>query len=803
MTHLLQDLRVGWRSLWRNPGFAWVVVIIMGLGIGANTMVFNLVNGFLLRSWPYVDAAKNVLVRGTRPKQNQNDLVISYQDLLDIQRRSKSFAQIGGYTETQAYLTLGAEPERFGATMITPRFFSVYAATPIRGREFLPEEGEKSRALTVVMISHRIWTERMQSDPAVIGKTLKMNGRVRTIIGVAPPGFRYPETSDFFVPAYADPEDTRDRRWLHAVARLRDGVSFKQANAEAAAIGADLARAYPDADRGTGLRLVREREGDVDTLIPMLALMMTAVVFVLLIVCANVANLMLARGAGRQREIALRFALGATRGRVIRQLLTESLILSMLGGALGLLLAIWARDLMLSSITEELPFWMKFDTDPNMVLFMLGVSVLAAVLSGLTPALQTSQVDVHEALKDGGQHGSTGRGRNRLRATLVVAEISLALVLLAGAGLMVRSFLHLAEQRSAIKPDGVLTATFTMPVAVYPGNQAKMQFMDRVMPAIAALPGVRAVSSTQDLPLGRSTWSSWVWIDGDPVGPDAPRRAVFLGIVRPDYFRALGIPMRSGRDFTLRDDTLAAKVAIVSETAARTLWPGKDAVGQRFKWGPTDTTGWTTVVGVVGDVMQSIRNQRPPAQFYVPHMQETHQSVTLVVKHDGDPGPLAAAIRRTLKAQDPDMPLYDVQTMNEAIRHGLWENRIWLTLMTTFAILALVIAAIGIYGVMAYSVAQRTQEIGIRMALGAARADVLRMIVGQAMRLTLIGIGIGLAGAFAVTRLMASMLFGVSPSDPPTFVGVTVILALSSVVAAWLPADRATRVDPMVALRSE
>jgi len=804
MSSFWQDLRVGWRSLSRTPDFAFVVVLILGLGIGANTVIFNIANAFLFRPWPYMDFSRNAVIAGVEPRQNEKSLELSYPDLNDLRRRTKSFERLAGYAETMAYMTLGKEPERFAATWITPGLLSVYAATPVLGREFLPEEEEKAQALTVIIIGHRIWKERFDSDPKVIGRTVRMNGRVREIVGVAPPEFRFPETADFFIPTYFEPgEDSRSQRYLDVVGRLAPGVSFAQANAEVAAIGADLAREYPKTNQGTGLRVASYREVAAEDVGPMLAVMMAAVGFVLLIVCANVANLLLARGAGRQREIALRFALGATRARIVRQLLTESLILAVLGGGVGLLLAVWGRDLILGSIPVELPFWMKFDTDPNTVVFMLGVSVLAAVLFGLAPALQTSQVDVHEALKEGGHHGMAGRGRSRLRGALVVAEISLALVLLAGAGLMIRSFVRLAEQRTAVRAEGVLTAAFTMPVAVYPDNAAKLAFMDRVMPALAALPGVRSLSTVQVLPLARNAWSRGLWLEGDPVGSEAPRRLAYWSVARPEYFRTLGIPIRSGRDFTARDDTSAIGVAIVSETAARTLWPGRDALGRRFKWAHDDTTGWKTVVGVVGDVTQHIDGKRPPAHVYVPHAQEPLQTVTLVVRHDGDPAPLSAAMRRVVQAQDPDMPLYDVRTMEESIRRALWENRIWVSLMTVFAVLALLIAATGIYGVMSYSVAQRTQEIGIRMALGAAREDVLRLVVGHALRLTVLGVGIGLAGAYAVTRLMASILFGVSATDPPTFIGVTVILGLSAVIAAWLPAERATRLDPMAALRAE
>jgi putative ABC transport system permease protein len=804
MGTLLQDFRVGWRSLWRTPAFAVVVVLVLGLGIGANTMIFNIVNTFLVRPWPYVDFRANVLVYGVDPRQDDNQLELSYPDFADLQRRAKSFERLAAWTESRAYLTLGAEPERFAATMVTPGLFSVYGATPVLGREFLAEEQEEGRALSVIMISHRIWTERFESDPDVVGRTIKMNGRVREIVGVAPPEFRFPEVADFFIPIWIDPtENPRDARWLDVAGRLKPGVTIAEAGAEIAALGADLAREYPDANRGTTLRVASYRQFAAEDMGPILAVLMAAVGFVLLIVCANVANLMLVRGAGRRREIALRYALGATRGRVVRQLLTESLILSMLGGALGLLIAMWGRDLVLGTIPIELPFWMQFDTDPNTVLFMAGVSLLAAMLSGLTPALQTSQVDVNEALKEGGHHGATGKGRNRLRGALVVAEISLALVLLAGAGLMIRSFVHMTGQRHALRTDGLVLASFTMPIAVYPGPAARLAFMERTLPQIAALPGVQEMSATQVLPLGQDAWGRFVWLEGDDPGPDAPRRHAFLGVVRPDYFRVMGIPMRSGRDFTLSDDTLATDVVIVSETAARTFWPDEDAIGRRLKWSADDTTGWKTVIGVVGDIAQRVDGKRPPVHVYVPHTQEPMQTMTMVVRHEGDVAALATAMRRVVQSQDADMPVYEVSTMTEWARQGLWEERIYVSLMSVFAGLALVIAAIGIYGVMAYSVAQRTQEIGIRMALGAARADVLRLVVGQAMRLTVLGVGIGLAGAYAVTRMMASLLVGVSAGDPPTFIGVTVILAFSSILAAWIPAERATRVDPMVALRTE
>jgi putative ABC transport system permease protein len=803
---LLQDFRVAWRSLARTPGFTLVVIVVMALGIGANTMVFNIANAFLFRPLPWIDAQRNVLVWGRDVRHHRDHMEFSYANYDDLRRRATRFTTLGGYAEWSAYTTLGAEPERFVATLITPGFLSVFEARPRLGREFLPGEEVKARALTLVMVSERIWRERMGSDPRVIGRTLRVNGRVRTIVGVAPALFRFPETSDFFVPYPFDPaEEARDSRSLQVVGRLRPGVSIAVANAEVATIVADLAHRYPVENAGLAARVAPYREMVGQDMMAILALLSSAVAFVLLIACANVANLMLARGAGLRREIALRFALGATRAHIVRQRMAESVLLALAGGTLGLLLALWGRDLIVGSIPLELPFWMRFDTDPNLVLFMLGVSFLTALLAGLAPALQTSQVDVNEALKEGGAHGTAGRARSRLRSTLVVAEIALALVLLAGAGLMIRSFLHMTEEKTAVRSAGVLTAQLTMPIAVYPDADARRAFMDGLMPAVEGLPGVRDASAINILPLSHGSWTRSVTLEGEPTGPDAPVHVPYYAAARPGYFRTIGLARRAGRDFTLRDGKGAPLVAIVSETAARMFWPGRDPIGQRLKWGPEerDSSGFRTVVGVVADVRQTIRRPDVPAQVYVPHAQEPLQSVTLVLRHDGSPAALTSALRQLVHSRDADMPLYEVRTLDESIRQALWEQRIYAILMTVFALFALLIAGVGIYGVMAYSVAQRTQEIGIRMALGATRDQVIQLVVGQALRLTLIGVGLGLAGAYAVTRLMASLLFGVRAGDPPTFVGVTVLLALSSVLAAWVPAARATRVDPMVALRTE
>jgi putative ABC transport system permease protein len=807
MNGLLQDLRYGWRSLLRSPGFAFVVVGTLALGVGVNSLIFSLVNTMALRPLPHIREAglTRLALFDLRRGERYTD-ELSYPDLNDIRARARSFSAIAGFTESQAYLTLDREPEQFSSAFITSGLFRALGTAPALGREFEPSEEKDGNQWSTIMISHRIWKERLGGDPHVLGRTLKMNGRVRTIVGVAPPGMLYPETADFWIPLGFKPEeDKRNQQYIDVVARLKPGVSIEQANAEVKAISADLARLYPDTNKDHQIQAEAYRAGVIREMGPIMAVLMAAVVFVLLIACANIANLMLARGAGRMREIGLRFALGASRGRIVRQLLTESLLAAVIGGAIGIVLSQIGMDLVLSSIPQELPFWMNFGLDGRVIAYTAGVCVLAALIFGLAPALQVSSIDPHDALKEGGAQG--GRRGNRIRNGLVVAEVALSLVLLAGAGLMIRSFLHRMAESSRIDMRGVLTANVTLPIAVYKDDDARLAFYDALFPAIEGLPGVEVASAVQALPLGTNSWRTIVAREGVPAdfeeNPSTRPPYVFYGITRPRYFEALRIPLKAGRDFTTADRNGAGKVAIINETAARMLWKDKDPLGRRFKFGARDTSDWTTVVGVVGDVRQRIEDAEPSPHVFVPHMQSPVQTLTLLVRGTAPPGAMATAVRRLVQSRDPDLPLYRVKTMRQAAWEGLWEQRIYVWLMGVFATMALVIAAVGIYGVMAYSVSQRTQEIGIRMALGAASHDVVRMIVGQAMRLTVLGLGIGLAAAYGVTRLLASMLFGVSASDPPTFIGVAVILALSGIVAAWVPSWRATRVDPMVALRSE
>ncbi len=799
-----QDVRYAWRTLVKNPGFTIVVVLAMGLGIGVNASIYTIVRGVLLREPPFPAPDRLVSVETTSRKTGESEpFGCSYPDYLDFHDRARTLESLGAYTETTTYLTLGSEPERFNATFVTASLLPTLGIRPERGRLFLPEEAELGKQYTTMLLSHRVWKDRLNSDPGVIGRTFNVNGRQRTVIGVMPDHFNFPEIADFWLPmAYAANEDTRGAHYLDTVGRLKPGVTLAQANTEVAGIARQLAKDHPKTNDGIGavatdlhVKLVRH----VRTSMIML---LFAVMFVLLIACANVANLMLARASTRQREISVRVALGASRGRIARQLLTESVLVSLLGGVLGVFIAYWSNDLVLGSIPIELPYWMTFTIDGGVLAFTVAISVTAGLLAGLAPVVQGTRRNLFESLKEGGLQGGIGGGHHRLRNGLVVAEIALAMVLLVGSGLMIRSFLRLQEVHGAFDPQGVLTGSVTLPVAVYPRPADRIRFFEELLPRLRALPGVVDASAAAYVPLMRSMSTTGITREGHE--DDGPSRFPLtnFSFVMPDYFKTLRIRVRAGREFTAADGPTAQRVAVVNQSAAKLLWPGEDPLGKRFEFGADDTAGWCTVIGVVDDVRAHATNPRV-AQVFVPHAQSPGQTMNLLLRSSGDPAALAPFVRNILRARDPNLPFYDVRTLPEGIRQAMWEQRLYAWLMGAYSLIALVIAALGIYGVMAYRVAQRTQEIGIRMALGAPQSAVLRMVVGQGLRLTLLGLGLGLAGAFVVTRFMASLLFGVDPNDPPTFTGVALILGASALLASWLPAWRASRVDPMTALRHE
>ena len=806
MDTLLQDLRFAFRSLRRTPGFAFTVIGVMALGIGVNSLIYTVVRDILFADLPFHEPERMVAIQVVS-KRNANPFEMSLPDVRDVMARTHSLRGVSGWTGWNAFVAAGDEPQRFRATMASAGLPEALGVPPKLGRLFTPDECRQGPHFGPVVLSARVWREQFSADPHVLGRTLHMNGRVRTIVGVMPEGFRFPELSDFFVPLpMDDTSDTRASHYLDAVARLAPGVTLRRARAEIATLASELAKAYPITNAGTSLVLTEFREHLVGEIRPILVLLTLAVVFVLLIACANVANLMLARAAGRHREIGVRIALGATRGRLLRQMLTESLLLSLLGGGLGALLGEWGLRITVASIPEPLPYWMHFDLDPQVLLVVLGVSLLAGMAFGLAPAWHATSGDVLTPLREGTPGGGDSPNHRRLRSGLVVAEVSITVLLLIGSGLMVRSFLHQVDQRLSLRADRVLTGSVTLPVALYPSDTARVAFFHELRGSFAALPGVRSVGGVLNLHLGSSQWTMSVRREGvdAEIGPDSQNPSVGFNVITPGYLDAVGLQLLRGRDFTDGDVEGAPRVALVNQVAATALWPKQDPIGKRLRSGREPENGWTTIVGVVANVRQHARARgRDVGEMLIPHAQSGNQSLFWALRTDGNPGALAPVVRRALRNRDPNLAFADGRTLTEHVRIAIWQSRVYAQLMGVFSLVALIIAALGIHGVMAYTVAQRTREICIRMALGAARADVQRMIVGQALRLMLLGSGIGLALAYALTRFMQSQLFGIRPDDPPTFVGVTLILAVSSAVAAWLPTARAVRVDPVVALRHE
>lgn len=802
MDSWLHDIRTAARSLRRAPGFSMLVVVMMALGIGVNAMIYTVVQGILFHRQPFPEPERIVTIDSWQGREDDLD-ELSGPDYLDLRERARSVSAMAVYNESMLYLTIGQDPERFQSAWASAGLLDVLGIQPILGRWFTEEECTEGRAYESVVLGHRIWKDRFGADPQILGRALRMNGRVRTVIGVLPEGMRFPEAAEMYIPIVVERyEQERDSHYLDTVARLAPGVTIAQAQAEFRTLGAQLEREHPETNRAKGFRPVVLSEALVRDIRPMMLMLSLAVLFVLLIACANIANLTLARATGRLRELGVRMALGAGKGRVIRQLLTESVLLGLVGGIGGVFVAQWGLQLTLHAIPIELPYWMTFEVDARVFAVTIALSIAAGMVAGLVPALQLGGSDLIGPLREGTSGGGDSPGRRRIRNSLVVSEIAIAVLMLIGSGLMVRTFMNLAAQRSGLDPRGVLTGQVTLPVAVYPAKGQKTAFFQEFRGALLELPGVRAAGAVANLHLGRSSWSSTVMTE---TGGQSEARAHPVSgnnVVTPGYLEAVGIRLIRGREFTTQDDSLSEPVAMVNESAARLLWPGEDAIGKRFKFGDKDSV-WRSVVGITSSVRQHVARSRTDAEVLRPHTQVPNQTMTWAIRGDGDMATMASAVRRLLRERDPDLPFYESRSLEEHLRRALWEERLYAWLLGSFSALALAIAAIGIYGVMAYSVAQRTREIGIRMALGAAREEVQRMVVIQAMRLSAIGLGVGLAAAFALTRFMAGMLFGVRPDDPPTFIIVISILALSALVAAWVPAARATRVDPMIALRHE
>ncbi|HWN99498.1 MAG TPA: ABC transporter permease [Blastocatellia bacterium] len=810
METLLQDIRYGLRMLFKSPAVTGVAILSLALGISANTVIFSVINTVLLKSLPYTDADGIVLVWGDTPNEGTHRNQVSATDVDDWRNQNSVFEDVVTYSSWRPILSGAVQAERVPAMQVGDGYFKIMKGEPILGRIFLPEEQEDGKDF-VVVLGHGLWQRSFGGDPNVVGKTVLLNSRPYTVVGVMAADFQSLPTSlideraEFYRPV-AEPHDNEERssRHLRAIARLKPGVPLAQARSEMNVIASRLEQQYPKDNTGYGVRLVSLAEDTVGGLRPTLLMLFGAVAFVLLIACANVGNLLLARSAARQKEIAIRSALGAARRRLVRQLLTESVMLAMAGGGLGLLLALWGTSLVESLGSKVNPMLNSISIDLRVLGFTVAISLLTGVVFGLVPALHLSKPDLIESLKEGGRSSGSGASRNRLRGALVVSEVAMALVLLISAGLLIKTVIRLRDVNTGFNPENLLTMNMALPNIKYPKAPAWIAFYNQLLERIQSLPGVKSAGVTSVLPLSGNFDGRGLAVETRPK-PRGEEISVDLYIATPGYLKAMGTPLLKGRSINEQDVEASPLVALVNQTMAEELWPNDDPIGKRIKFPGSEKRPqpWRTVVGVVSDVAQYGLDKKPPMQMYLPESQFPTSFMTLVVRTSSDPAGMAGAIRNEILAVDSDQAVFKVATMEQLLGDSISLRRFSMLLLIVFAGVALTLAAVGIYGVISYSVTQRSHEIGIRMALGASRKDILKLVVGQGMTLTLAGVIVGLAAALALTRVMAGLLFGVSATDPLTFVLISVVLAGVALAACFVPARRATRVDPMVALRYE
>ena len=812
MSTLFQDVRYGIRMLVKNPGFTIVAVLALTLGIGADSAIFSVVNAVLLRPLPYDESERLVFL--SERSQVLEGMSIAYPNFLDWRTQNNAFESIGVYRRQSYNLTGSGEPERLVAGQVSADLFTVLRVNATQGRVFTNDEDQPG-ATPVVVLSHGLWQRRLGGDSGIIGQNLTLDGRGFTVIGIMPPGFLFPSRAELWTPVglqAKDPgwESRGNHPGLYAMARLKPGITVEQARDDMEIVAANLEKQYPDSNTGNRATITPALENIVRDIRSALLVLLSAVGFVLLIACANVANLLLARATNRQKELAIRTALGASRTRIIRQLLTESMLLSFAGGALGLLLAQAGVKLIVAISPNSIPRAAEIGLDRRVLVFTIAVSVLTGIIFGLAPALQASKPDLNETLKEAGR-GSTGR-RHILRGALVVSEVALTMVLLIGAGLMIRSFYHLQRVDPGFVADNLLTFNVALPAKKYPEGQQRVNFYQQLLHNLRALPGVESVGMATGLPLGNNGWQSGFWIEGRPEPPQGQRPLTEVAFVSPGYIDTMKMTLLNGRNFTEQDvkpstppdpqhpNFTPPTVTVIDEEFARRYWPDGNPVGEQIRfWG-----GKVTIVGVVRRVkMEGLSTDSNRVQSYYPYLQNPGGNMSIVLRTAGDPTALSNVVRQQVLAIDPDQPIYGVQTMGEIWTDSIAPDRLLLMLLGTFAAVALILAGVGIYGVMAYSVTQRTHEIGIRMALGARQSNVLGMVIRQGMTLAVVGLAIGLGGAWLATRAMASLLFGVSATDPATFAAISLVLAGVALGACFVPALRATKVDPMIALRYE
>ncbi len=809
MERLWQDLRYGARSLAKHRSFTVVAITALALGIGFNTAIFSVVDTVLLRPLPYHEPDRLVSVweRNLRAGLARSEMAPA--NYLDLRAQNQVFDQVGAFLDQSITLTGKGEPERLEGHSVSANLLSILGVQPTVGRTFLPDEDQLGNH-QVVVLSHGLWQRRFDGNRGIVGQPITLDGQPFTVVGVMPAGFFFPQRdSELWTPLAMHPEQANGRgdHYLRVLARLKPGVSIEQAQSETESIAARLAADYPRTNEGLGVfpnSLHTDYVGNIRTAV---LILFGAVGLVLLIACANVANLLLARSATRRREVAIRTALGASRGRIARQLLTESLLLAGIGGLAGLLVAIWGVEFLLGLVPETLSQVQGVKVDGRVLLFTLIVTMLTGVLCGLIPAIQASSIRPGESLKVGGRSLHGGARRRHLHSALVVSEVALALVLLVGAGLLMRSFHRLNQIDPGFQTKDLLTMRMVLPGAKYPGPEQRRAFYDEVLRRIEELPGVESAGMISFIPLSFSGINFSFTVEGRTGISDMNLPLAVYRVVSPDYFRTMQIPTLRGRAFDRQDTAAKPAVVVINRSLAEQFWPGEDAVGKRLKVGPADSPNpWATVIGVVGDVRQVGLQGEQSLEMYATYKQDPRGFVAprdLVVRSKSSPSSVIAAVRQQVWAVDKDQPVSNVRTMDQVYGAAISRERFQTLLLGLFATLALVLAIVGLYGVMSYAVSQRTHEIGIRMALGAQRTSVLRLIIGHGMMLTLAGVALGLGVALVLTRLMAGMLYGVTATDPLTFIAVAGLLAAVSFIASYIPARRATRIDPLVALRYE
>ena len=808
MLMLWQDLRYGLRMLAKNPGFSVLVVLTLALGIGANTAIFSVVSAVLLRPLPFPEPDRLVAILHVDLRTGETGRALSYPDFADLRAESKTLESAAAYDEGSATMTGMADPVHLTMGICSADMFHVLREPPMLGREFTAAEDKPGTH--VVMLSYRLWKTRFGGNPKVTDKQIVLDGQPYVVAGVMPAEFQFPldtQPVDLWTTMAvegAENQAERGSHFLRVIGRLSSGATYEAANAETAGISALLEKQYQDTNGHWGMAVRPEIQELVGNVRPALLMVVGAVGFLLLIACANAANLLLARAAGRQREMAIRASLGAGKRRILRQLLTESVMLSVAGGVLGLFLALWGTAALVSLPSLGIPRLASAGVDWRALAFMLAVSVFTGILFGLAPALHASRFNLFGSLKEGGRTATEGKGRSRLRSLLVISQVSLAVVLLIGASLLMESMFHLLHQSPGFDPQGVLAFDLDLPDARYGKPEQSADFFKEVLDRIRTVPGVKNASAALPLPLSDNSLRTSFEIEGQPMAKsDLPRtqiRAVGL-----DYFKTMRIPLLAGREFSARDDRHAAHVVIINQTLARRFFPNENALGKHIKPGMSagKSDSMCEIIGVVGDVKHRNLWQEPDPESYVPYEQNPIGAMNIVLRSESDPMMLLPAIREQVRALDAELPIYHPETLEEYVSASLAQRRFTSLLCAVFAGAGLLLAVVGLFGVMSYSVAQRTHEIGVRVAVGAEKPDILRLILTEGMGITVVGLGIGLLGAFGVSSIVKSQLFGVKATDPATFLGVVLALAFVAWAACYIPARRATRVDPIVALRYE